>query len=258
MVRRRTTPAPTLEEAIRAATTRDAGARSHAEIVPPSGRHLVLATRSGTLTATDRGALIALAARHDVVFAEERAVGEYAVAGTPLYSWWSANEFIPSVPDELALDAAALDAATIGGEPRDVTSMLRAATLDELATGLCLLARLPDPPRAHMDEAGFWRLLAAEEDFTSTLRIALEPWLLSADPFVIARILLLLREVAFSATLPARRRAAARERDRLLRAAAAQPLDAEWRARLERLSTEVDDALDGRWSRRGTSVGPPP
>lgn len=234
-----------------AATTRGPRARSFSEIVPPSGRHLVLPEVSGVVSAIDRDALITLAARYDVVIAEERAPGEYAVAGTPLLSWWSANELIPSVPDEQALDAAALAAVTLGDAAWDVGTLLGVAELNELAAGLCLLARLPDPPRAHMDEAGFWRLLAAERDFASTLHRTVGPWLPRATDAVVAeRLLLLLREVAFAATLPARRAAVARESARLQRALAAHPFDAEQPAAFEVLVAQLDDALDGRWTRR--------
>jgi uncharacterized membrane protein len=247
---RRSTP-PTLEQAIRTATNRGSRARSHAEIVPPSGRHLVIPAASGRVVAIDRDALIELAARYDVVIAEERAPGEYAVAGTPLLSWWSANELIPEVPDERALDIAALAAVTLGEASWDVATLLAAAGLDELAAGLCLLARLPDPPRAHMDDAGFWRLLAAEGDFATTLHRALQPWLPRAtDATVAERLVLLLREVAFAATLPARRVAVLRESGRVQRALAAHPFDEEQRAAFETLLAEVEDAVDGRWSRR--------
>ncbi|NQX29312.1 DUF2254 domain-containing protein [Microbacteriaceae bacterium VKM Ac-2854] len=242
---------PTLEQAIRTATTRGPRARSHAEIVPPSGRHLVIPAVSGRVSTIDRDALILLAARYDVLIAEERAPGEYAVAGTPLLSWWSANELIPDVPDEQALDAAALAAVTLGEDAFDVGTLLAAAGLDELAAGLCLLARLPDPPRAHMDDAGFWRLLAAERDFATTLRRAMQPWSpRAADALIAERLLLLLREVAFAATLPARRAAVTRESERLQRTLAAHPFDEEQREAFETLIAGVEDAVDGRWSRR--------
>ncbi|NQX14142.1 DUF2254 domain-containing protein [Microbacteriaceae bacterium VKM Ac-2855] len=251
MLRRRATPGPSLEAAIRAATTRGPGARSHSEIVPPSGRHLVIPAASGVITAIDRDALIALADRFDVVIAEERAPGDYAVAGTPLLSWWSSNEFIPTVADEQTLDRAALAAVSLGGRAADVATLLRETGLDDLSVGLCLLARLPDPPRAHMDEAGFWRLLTAERDFAATLEASLRPRVAqAADAAVAERLLLLLREVAFAATLPARRQCALRERDRLLRALAAHPFDAEQRQRFDMLAEHVDDAVEGRWSVR--------
>jgi len=56
------TGSDTLEAAILRASARGPGARTRAEIVPPSGRHLVLPSTSGTVLAVDVDALVALAA----------------------------------------------------------------------------------------------------------------------------------------------------------------------------------------------------
>lgn len=120
-------PRRTLEEEIRLASERGPGTRTRAELVPPSGRRLVLPPRSGTLLRVDVDALVALAAREDLLVAVERRLGEHAVAATPLLSWWSATPSVPGEEEERRLDALVLRTVELGAGPaEDVDSRLRA------------------------------------------------------------------------------------------------------------------------------------
>ncbi|KQQ06273.1 MULTISPECIES: DUF2254 family protein [unclassified Rathayibacter] len=230
-----------LEDDILRASTRGPGARTRAEVTPPSGRHLVLPPQSGTVLAVDVDALIGLAARADLMIALERRPGDFAVAATPLLSWWSSIETIPSEEEERRLDAEALAAVTLGpGPAADVDSQLRALVeggdLDALASALALLARVPDPPAAFQDPDGFLRVMTAESSFER--RLAAVP----VEALPVERTLLLLRDCAFTATLPRRRAAVAEACARVLAGAP------ESSARVGELADAVDAALERRWS----------
>lgn len=237
---RRRPRADGLEDRIRRASSRGPGARTRAEVTPPSGRHLVLPVESGTVLSIDVDALVALAAREGLLIALERREGDFAVAATPLLSWWSADETVPSEQDEQRLDAAALTAVRLGRGPGDdVDSALRALAadgdLDALASALALLARLPDPPAAFQDAEGFLRLIAPESPFERRLAV------LDAVSAPAERVLLLLRDCAFASTLPRRRAAVAAATERVL----AGEGD---RDRLDALAEAVEAALERRWS----------
>ena len=228
-----------LEAAIVRASTRGPGARTRAEIVPPSGRHLVLPPSSGTVLAVDVDALVALAAEEDLLIALERRPGDFAVAATPLLSWWSADETVPDEETERRLDARALAAVTLGAGPgADVESRLRGlvalADVDELAAALAMLARVPDPPAGFQDAAGFWRVLVPEAPFERRLALAL------AVDAPAERVLLMLRDCGFTATLPRRRAVIAAACARVVEASP-DP------AALAPLAEAVDDALEKRW-----------
>ncbi|MCM6762437.1 DUF2254 domain-containing protein [Rathayibacter sp. ZW T2_19] len=229
---------PTLEDAILRQSARGPGARTRAEPTPPSGRHLVLPETSGTVLAIDVDALVALAAQEDLLVALERRAGSFAVAATPLLSWWSAVGTVPDEAGERRIDAAALAAVAIGPGPGpDVDTRLRALAaagdLDALASALALLARVPDPPAAFQDPEGFLRVIAPESPFERRLRV------LSRVEAPAEELLLALRDCAFTATLPRRRAAIAAE--------AARIRAADGSARVEELAVAVDAALEKRW-----------
>ncbi|MBO0983367.1 DUF2254 family protein [Rathayibacter sp. SD072] len=230
---------PTLEDAILQASTRGPGARTRAGLTPPSGRHLVMPPEvSGTVLAIDVDALVALAAREDLFVALERRAGEFAVAATPLLSWWSAVGTVPDEAQERRIDAAALAAVALGPGPGpDIDTRLRALAaagdLDALASALALLARVPDPPAAFQDPEGFLRVIAPESPFERRLSV------LSRVAAPAEELLLVLRDCAFTATLPRRRTAIA--------AAAERIRAADGSARVEELAAAVDAALEKRW-----------
>ncbi|MWV48417.1 DUF2254 domain-containing protein [Rathayibacter sp. VKM Ac-2803] len=230
-----------LEDDILRASTRGPGARTRAEVAPASGRHLVLPAHSGTVLDVDVEALIRIAAAADLVIALERRPGDFAVAATPLLSWWSSIETIPTEEEERRLDAEMLTAVALGPGPgTDVDSQLRALAagggLDALASALALLARVPDPPAAFQDADGFLRVMTPEEPFER--RLAAVP----LETLPVERALLLLRDCAFTATLPRRRAAVAEASARVVAAAP------EATARVGELADAVEAALDRRWS----------
>lgn len=226
--------------AVLRASVRGPGARTRAEVTPPSGRHLVLPEESGTVLAIDVEALVALAAREDLLVALERREGDFAVAATPVLSWWSASEGVPTEEEDQRLDALALAAVTLGpGPASDVDTRLRALAasgdLDSLASALALLARVPDPPAAFQDPEGFLRVIAPESPFERRLEVLL------AVTAPVERVLLLLRDCAFTATLPRRRAAIAAACERVRASAPGSP-------RVDELAAAVDAALERRWS----------
>lgn len=206
-------------------------------MIPPSGRHLVLPPESGTVLEVDLEALVTLAAREDLLIALERRVGEYAVAATPVLSWWSATASVPGEEEERRLDALALDAVSLGpGPAADVDSRLRELArtddLEALGSALALLARLPDPPAAFQDADGFLRVIAPESPFERRLQVLRETGAGAA------RLLVLLRDCAFTATLP-RRRAAIAAMSRRVQGETGD---------LDALAVAVEAALEKRWT----------
>ncbi|PPG68073.1 hypothetical protein C5C31_10290 [Rathayibacter rathayi] len=237
-------PRRTLEEEIRLASERGPGTRTRAELVPPSGRRLVLPPRSGTLLRIDVDALVALAAREDLLVAVERRLGEHAVAATPLLSWWSATPSVPGEEEERRLDALVLRTVELGAGPaEDVDSRLRARAragdLDALGSALALLARIPDPPAAFQDVDGFLRVMVPESPFERRLEV------LAEARGAAGALLVLLRDCAFTATLPRRRSAIAAMSERVRVFAEPGRLDS---ARLDVLAEAVDAALEKRWT----------
>lgn len=235
--RGRRRPEQTLEEAILLSSKRGPGARTRAEVVPPSGRRLVLPPESGTVLDVDLEALVTLAAREDLLIALERRVGEYAVAATPLLSWWSATASVPGEEEERRLDALALETVSLGpGPAADVDSRLRelarADDLDALSSALALLARLPDPPAAFQDAEGFLRVVAPESPFERRLKV------LGETGAGAARLLVLLRDCAFTATLPRRRAAIAAMSTRVQ----GEAVD------MDAFAEAVNAALEKRWT----------
>ncbi|AND17764.1 DUF2254 family protein [Rathayibacter tritici] len=237
-------PRRSLEEEILLASERGSGARTRAELVPPSGRRLVLPPGSGTLLRVDAGALVSLAAQEDLLIALERRPGEHAVAATPLLSWWSATPSVPGEEEERRLDALVLRTVELGAGPaEDVDSRLRelarVGDLDALGSALALLARIPDPPAAFQDGDGFLRVMVPESPFERRLEV------LTEAQGTAGALLVLLRDCAFTATLPRRRSAIAAMNERVRASAEPGRLDS---ARLDLLAEAVDAALDKRWT----------
>ncbi|KZX21369.1 putative membrane protein DUF2254 [Rathayibacter tanaceti] len=204
----------------------------------------MLPAESGTVLDVDVDALVALAAREDLLIALERRAGEHAVAATPLLSWWSATPTVPSEEEERRLDALALGPVTLGrGPAADVDSRLRelaiAGDLDALGSALALLARIPDPPAAFQDAEGFLRVVVPEAPFELRLEVLAEARGGAGE------LLALLRDCAFTATLPRRRAAIAAMSERVRSFADPARIDS---SRLDGLAAAVDAALEKRWS----------
>lgn len=70
----------------------------------------------------------------------------------------------------------------------------------------------------------------------------------AADPDVLARLLALLRELAWAVPLPEQRKVVADQLGRLRATVDAQAFDSTERASLAGLAIQVDLALDGRWA----------
>lgn len=73
----------------------------------------------------------------------------------------------------------------------------------------------------------------------------------AGDPFVLARLSSLLRELAWCVQLPEQRREIADQLTRLRDTTTEQDFDARERTRLARLADQVQQALDGHWIPEG-------
>lgn len=233
--------------------------------------HRVVANRSGFVTSIDRARLVDLAEQHDVVIRERLAVGSSIVAGTPMASWWTAED-ASAIPDRAGADPVGdgirnavsisyertprqdigygvrqlADIATKALSPgvNDPTTAVHA--LSHLAAVLADLAELPPEPPSLVDAAGRARLVPCRTDFAALLETALQqPRRYGAgDPDVVSRLYGLIADVAWR-TRDAERRAALREQlDRLSASVARQDYDEVERRRFAQLEADARRVLD--------------
>ncbi|MGK2853458.1 MAG: DUF2254 family protein, partial [Microbacteriaceae bacterium] len=121
--------------------------------------------------------------------------------------------------------------------------------LNSCSATLCELAGYRLGRRTLRDDQGVLRVVLARPDLPDLLDLVCnQPQIYGAsDPAVLARLLSMLREVAWVVVLPADRKAIA---DRLLRlesAVAVQRFDAVDRRRLDGLAHQVRESLERRW-----------
>lgn len=242
----------------------------------PETARAVTAAESGFLTASDRERLVELAQRHDLVIAEDRAIGGNVVAGTPVAWWWPRDalrhpETDPGMPDRVAAEVRAaleigyertatqdvgfglrqlVDIAARGVSPgvNDPTTAVHA--LGHIAAVLSDLARLPDQAPVLNDPDGVPRVIVRRHDFEELLEVGLGQLRHygAADPEVAARLYGLLREVGWACHRDADRAAVTAQLARLDSAIARREFDDVERARFAGASAAARAALDGRWA----------
>lgn len=241
--------------------------------VPP-GSHLLPARSSGFVTVLDEQALTAAAAEADAVVYLAGAVGDWLVQDTPVAHVWPRPVGATLDPGALDLLAGRVSGALSTGPERtgtqDVSFGLRQlvdVTVKALSPGindpttavhalghaavlLCELCRYQAGPRLLRDEAGQGRAIVSGPDFAALLELAVsQPRRYgAAEPDVLARLLTLLREVAWSTNTAAQRAAVSAELGQMLDTIARQEqyTTAE-RTRLEHLADQVRAALVRRW-----------
>ncbi|HEY9266074.1 MAG TPA: DUF2254 domain-containing protein [Mycobacterium sp.] len=242
---------------------------------PPAGASIVTARSSGFLVEVDEQALLATAVDADAVIWVDRPVGSDILAGVPVAFCWSAR--IPGGRlDEERLTAVGkrvAGALTTGNErtaTQDIGYGLRQLTdvvvralspgindpttavhgLNSCSATLCELAGYRLGRRILRDEDDVPRVILARPDLPDLLdMVCSQPQLYgAADPAVLARLLSMLRELAWVVVLPEHRQAIAERLRRLERATAEQECDPAERRRLDQLAHHVREALDRRWA----------
>ncbi|WP_284581607.1 DUF2254 domain-containing protein [Streptomyces sp. 2P-4] len=238
---------------------------------PPVHAVPLPAGTSGFLTAADEEALLAAAVEADAVILIDRNPGSSLVAGTPAGAAWTRTGR-PFTPDTLRiLVGRSADALTTGAErthEQDVGFGLRQLTdvatkalspgvndpttavhaLSHCSALLCGLAKRDLSPRLLHDGHGDVRVVLRRPTLAELLHLVVAQPLRygAADPSVLARILMLLRELAWH-TAPGQHHPIVANLARVRSTVAAQDLHPGERAELLELCASVEEALTGRW-----------
>jgi len=247
------------------------------EVIPagtrPTTVNTVLAERSGFLTSASRRAVVALASRFDIVVEEEHSLGSSVISGVPLVSWWSRSDTVPTDAHGEELDHDAFERTVRSAYPttyertssqdigfglrqlvdiavralspgvNDPTTAVHA--LSHVSAVLCRIAKLPPQPAGLLDNDGELRLIVRPHSFSNLLNLGMEqPRRYGAsDPQVVARLFLMLREVALNTEDSGRLASIAMQRSRLIASIAEEDFDPIERATFVELIEAVDAAL---------------
>lgn len=241
--------------------------------IPPDTRpdavRTVLATRSGFLHSASRSRLVALATALDVVIEEEHSIGSSVIAGVPLVSWWArSGHDMDENFDVEAFDHAVRSAFPTGYErtsSQDIGYGLRQLVdvairalspsvndpttavhaLSHISAVLCQIAQLPPQPAGILDDDGVLRLIVRPHRFESLLNLAIEqPRRYGAsDPDLVARLFLMLREVALNTEISAHHDAIRSQLERLVDSVKGAHFDGPEIARFQELAGRVEQAL---------------
>lgn len=241
---------------------------------PPADASLITARSSGFLVEIEEKALLAAAVDSDMVIWVDRPVGSDILAGVPVAFCWAANP-ADAPPDDERMEAlrkqvaGALNTGIERTATQDIAYGLRQLTdvvvralspgindpttavhgLNSCTAMLCELVGYRLGRRVLRDDDEVPRVVLARPDLPDLLDLVCsQPQLYGAsDPAVLARLLSMLREVAWVAVLPTHRQAIAERLLRLESASAQQDFDAAERRQLEQLAHHVREALDRRW-----------
>jgi uncharacterized membrane protein len=251
---------------------RDAGAARDTGLSgPPPDAVLVPAASSGFLVSVHEQALVAAAVHADAVVLIDRHPGSSLVAGTPVGVCWprDATTFSGDTRARLLHDVAAAistgfertaaqdvgyglrqlaDVATKALSPgiNDPTTAIHA--LGHASALLCELSDRQLGPHLLHDEQHHLRIILRRPNLGDLLDLAVaQPRRYgAADPAVLARLLNLLRELAWCAGLR-QAQVIGDQLQRLRATAAAQDFDANERSQLALLAEHVEQAMLGRW-----------
>ena len=243
--------------------------------IPPMNASTITASSSGFLVEVDEQALYATAIDADAVIWIDRPVGADLQAGVPVAFCWSAkpsggpldDDQLASVRERVmgALSTGVERTATqdIGYGLRQLTDVVVRALspgindpttaihgLNSCSAVLCKLAGYRLGRRILRDDHDTLRVAVARPDLPELLDLVCsQPQLYGAsDPAVLARLLSLLREVAWMVGAPTHRLAIADRLRRLESTAAQQDFDHAEHRRLEQLAYQVREALEPRWA----------
>ncbi len=238
---------------------------------PPADAVPLLAPRSGFLTSTDEQALLAAAAETGTVLLLERPPGSSLVVGTPIGWGWplDGGALADGAAEELARALGkAISTAHEHTSAQDVTYGFKQITdvaakalspgindprtavhaLGHSAALLALVAGRDCGPKLLRDEQDRPRVYRDLPDLEQLLDLAIAAPRRygAADPDVLARLLALLAEVAWSTDVRAHRDAVRGQLARLQRTVSEQSFDDVELRRLDELAETVRAALLGR------------
>lgn len=248
-------------------TTEDGPSEVPADIRPEQ-IHTVEASHSGFLISTSRSRVVAIATHLDLIVEEEHSVGSSVIAGVPIITWWPRSGEVPEDFDREAFDRVIRSAYTTGYErtsSQDIGFGLRQLVditiralspsvndpttavhaLSHISAVLGLIANLPPQPAALLDDDGNVRVIVRAHRFDSLLNLAVQqPRRYGAsDPDVVARLFLLLREVAIVTEQPQYLEAVRSQCERLKASVAAVDYDEREHERFHELAAAVKQAL---------------
>lgn len=250
-----------------------------APTMPVEGTVRLCARRSGFLVSVNEGSILTAARRAGAVVILDRLPGDSVIAGTPIAAAWPVDGTGPLSPEVVeALAGNVADAVRTGSErtpAQDPTFGLRQlvdVALKALSPGindpttavhalshasaiLCHVARCGLGRRLLRDDDGRVRVILPRPQLPAMLDLVVtQPRRYgAADPEVLGRLLVLLREVAWTTRSPAHHQAVANQLARLRATASRQGYDEEELRRLERFARSVEQALAGRWPVYGDS-----
>lgn len=248
------------------------GTSAVAPPVPPANALTLTVAVSGFLLSVDEVALLKAAVEADALVHIDRHPGSSLIADTPVGAAWprAGKPFTPGTRARLAEEVS--QAVRTGAERTDLQDVafgLRQLTdiaakalspgindpttavhaLSHSSALLCGLARRELGPRLLRDEHEQIRVVLRRPDLEDLLDLAVDQPLRygAAEPAVLARIAMLLRELAWC-TEPTRHPPIAAALARLRSTIEAQDLHTSERLRLTELAEHVDEALTGRWA----------
>jgi uncharacterized membrane protein len=239
---------------------------------PPGTATLVRAGRSGFLTFTDDQDILEATAEADATAIIDRCPGDSLVAGTPIGRVWRRDGTALSGPDADELTnrlsaavhtgyerTAAQDAAFGFRQLIDVAARALSPGINDPTTAVhvlghasALLCRLVTQQLGHRimtDDAGHVRVVLHRPDFGALLHLVISaPSRYGAgDPDVMARLLLLLREVAWHCDDDQRRHEIGAELQHLRDVVDRQEYPSADREMLIAAAAAADRALAGNW-----------
>ncbi|GAB2899377.1 hypothetical protein GCM10027074_77580 [Streptomyces deserti] len=239
---------------------------------PPANALILTAGASGFLTSVEEAALMKATVEADAVVLIECCPGTSLIAGTPVGAAWprAGEPFSPATCRRLAEQVS--EAMRTGPERTDLQDVafglrqLADIAAKALSPGvndpttavhalshssalLCQLARRDLGPRLLRDEHQHVRAVLQRPDLQDLLNLAVAQPLHygAAEPAVLARITMLLRELAWSSA-PDQHPPITAALARLRSTIATQNLHATQHFRLTELTELVDEALAGRWT----------
>lgn len=238
---------------------------------PPSNASVLTASRSGFLTSVNEAALLEVAVEADGLVLIDRSPGGSLIAGTPIGTAWSRAEETVLPRHQEGADRRSSEAVRTGPERTDLQDIafgLRQLTdiaakalspgindpttavhaLSHSSALLCELARHDLGPRLLRDDHRQVRVVLRRPHLQDLLDLAVNRPLRygAAEPAVLARIAMLLRELAWGRA-PDQHPPLTAALARLRSTIDAQDLHATERLRLTELTRLVDEALAGRW-----------
>jgi uncharacterized membrane protein len=240
---------------------------------PTTGVVHLCAASSGFLVSVDERSLLTAARRAGAVVVLDRFPGDSVIAGTPIAVAWPLENSGRFSPDAVeALTKQVNDSVRTGTERtpvqdpafglrqlvdvavkalspgiNDPTTAVHA--LSHASAILCHATRCGLGPQLLYDDAGRVRVVLPRPELSALLDLVVtQPRRYgAADPDVLGRLLILLREVAWTRRSPEHHRAVTSQLARVRATARRQNYDEDELRCLDRLARLVEQAIAGRW-----------